>query len=255
MRFSVWRVRCPAQVLANRPDIVREDYMNELCVLQDDVPPFPDEQASCLVVAGLCCCRMRRCWHERCYVRSFALLKALIFACPSPAAGLCHHRGVSGPSAGRGVLLHFGAARGSGLAGTGERSAGQCPSRKLPPPSLRSWQCSRQAGCTTLSMLALAFCFTSNCRRVPLCALPPQLYKAVLLLPPFNEHRPSSLVSLNSWHTVHTHRCTRRCCGRRGRTWRSRCVVEAVGACNGRPECFHVLALLKWRWLPLFCAS
>ena len=36
----------PVQVLANRPDIVREDYMNELCVLQDDVPPFPDEQAS-----------------------------------------------------------------------------------------------------------------------------------------------------------------------------------------------------------------
>lgn len=33
-----------AQVLANRPDIVREDYMNELCVLQDDVPPFPDDQ-------------------------------------------------------------------------------------------------------------------------------------------------------------------------------------------------------------------
>ena len=30
------------QVLASRPDIVREDYMNELCVLQDDVPPFPD---------------------------------------------------------------------------------------------------------------------------------------------------------------------------------------------------------------------
>jgi len=33
------------QVLANRPDIVREDYMNELCVLQDDVPPFPDKEA------------------------------------------------------------------------------------------------------------------------------------------------------------------------------------------------------------------
>ena len=30
------------QVLASRPDIVREDYMNELCVLQDDVPSFPD---------------------------------------------------------------------------------------------------------------------------------------------------------------------------------------------------------------------
>lgn len=33
------------QVLANRPDILRQDYMNELCVLQDDVPQFPDEQA------------------------------------------------------------------------------------------------------------------------------------------------------------------------------------------------------------------
>lgn len=31
------------QVLANRPDIIREDYMNELCVLQDDVPAFPNE--------------------------------------------------------------------------------------------------------------------------------------------------------------------------------------------------------------------
>uniref|UniRef100_A0A7R9YW22 Protein kinase domain-containing protein n=1 Tax=Chlamydomonas euryale TaxID=1486919 RepID=A0A7R9YW22_9CHLO len=33
------------QVLASRPDIVREDYMAELCLLQDDVPSFPDEQA------------------------------------------------------------------------------------------------------------------------------------------------------------------------------------------------------------------
>ncbi|CAM6086368.1 unnamed protein product [Calypogeia fissa] len=33
------------QVLANRPDIVREDYMNELCTLQDDVPAFPSEEA------------------------------------------------------------------------------------------------------------------------------------------------------------------------------------------------------------------
>jgi predicted unusual protein kinase regulating ubiquinone biosynthesis (AarF/ABC1/UbiB family) len=31
------------QVLANRPDIVREDYMNELCTLQDDVPAFPNK--------------------------------------------------------------------------------------------------------------------------------------------------------------------------------------------------------------------
>ena len=33
------------QVLANRPDIVRADYMEQLCKLQDDVPPFPNEQA------------------------------------------------------------------------------------------------------------------------------------------------------------------------------------------------------------------
>ena len=32
------------QVLANRPDIVREDFMNELCTLQDDVPPFSDDE-------------------------------------------------------------------------------------------------------------------------------------------------------------------------------------------------------------------
>jgi predicted unusual protein kinase regulating ubiquinone biosynthesis (AarF/ABC1/UbiB family) len=29
------------QVLANRPDIVRADYMEQLCKLQDDVPSFP----------------------------------------------------------------------------------------------------------------------------------------------------------------------------------------------------------------------
>jgi predicted unusual protein kinase regulating ubiquinone biosynthesis (AarF/ABC1/UbiB family) len=33
------------QVLANRPDILRQDYMDELCVLQDDVPSFPDDIA------------------------------------------------------------------------------------------------------------------------------------------------------------------------------------------------------------------
>lgn len=33
------------QVLANRPDVVRADYMAELTLLQDDVPAFPDEQA------------------------------------------------------------------------------------------------------------------------------------------------------------------------------------------------------------------
>lgn len=33
------------QVLANRPDIIREDYMNELCILQDDVPAFPNKVA------------------------------------------------------------------------------------------------------------------------------------------------------------------------------------------------------------------
>ena len=50
------------QVLASRPDIVREDYMNELCTLQDDVPSFPDtevslaamRQTSCGSATGLC---------------------------------------------------------------------------------------------------------------------------------------------------------------------------------------------------------
>jgi predicted unusual protein kinase regulating ubiquinone biosynthesis (AarF/ABC1/UbiB family) len=33
------------QVLANRPDIVRSDYMVELCELQDNVPAFPNSEA------------------------------------------------------------------------------------------------------------------------------------------------------------------------------------------------------------------
>ena len=41
------------QVLASRPDIVREDYMNELCTLQDDVPPFPDDEAFAILEAEL----------------------------------------------------------------------------------------------------------------------------------------------------------------------------------------------------------
>ena len=41
------------QVLANRPDILREDYMNELCVLQDDVPSFPDAEAFAMIEAQL----------------------------------------------------------------------------------------------------------------------------------------------------------------------------------------------------------
>lgn len=34
------------QVLASRPDIVRADYMEELCTLQDDVPSFADDIVS-----------------------------------------------------------------------------------------------------------------------------------------------------------------------------------------------------------------
>ena len=43
------------QVLASRPDIVREDYMNELCTLQDDVPSFSDQQ-----VCSLPCTKMHQ---------------------------------------------------------------------------------------------------------------------------------------------------------------------------------------------------
>eukprot|EP00193_Tetraselmis_chui_P021946 CAMPEP_0177771094 /NCGR_PEP_ID=MMETSP0491_2-20121128/11349_1 /TAXON_ID=63592 /ORGANISM="Tetraselmis chuii, Strain PLY429" /LENGTH=659 /DNA_ID=CAMNT_0019288501 /DNA_START=263 /DNA_END=2242 /DNA_ORIENTATION=- len=41
------------QVLANRPDIVRQDFMDELCILQDDVPAFPDEEAYAIIEADL----------------------------------------------------------------------------------------------------------------------------------------------------------------------------------------------------------
>jgi len=41
------------QVLANRPDIVRQDFMDELCVLQDDVPAFPCDQAFAIMEEDL----------------------------------------------------------------------------------------------------------------------------------------------------------------------------------------------------------
>uniref|UniRef100_A0A061QZG1 Ser thr abc1 family n=1 Tax=Tetraselmis sp. GSL018 TaxID=582737 RepID=A0A061QZG1_9CHLO len=41
------------QVLANRPDIVRQDFMEELCVLQDDVPAFPDSEAFAIMESDL----------------------------------------------------------------------------------------------------------------------------------------------------------------------------------------------------------
>ena len=37
------------QALANRPDIVREDYMQELCLLQDQVPFFDNEEAMAIL--------------------------------------------------------------------------------------------------------------------------------------------------------------------------------------------------------------
>jgi len=43
------------QVLANRPDIVRADYMEQLCKLQDDVPPFPNDQAFRIMEEELGC--------------------------------------------------------------------------------------------------------------------------------------------------------------------------------------------------------
>ena len=41
------------QVLANRPDIVRSDYMEELCKLQDDVPAFENEVAFRIIESEL----------------------------------------------------------------------------------------------------------------------------------------------------------------------------------------------------------
>lgn len=41
------------QVLANRPDIIRMDYMQELTLLQDRVPPFPNDQAFAIMEEDL----------------------------------------------------------------------------------------------------------------------------------------------------------------------------------------------------------
>ncbi|GAB5366906.1 hypothetical protein AAMO2058_001184100 [Amorphochlora amoebiformis] len=41
------------QVLANRPDILREDYMNELTKLQDDVPAFKNDLAFSIIEENL----------------------------------------------------------------------------------------------------------------------------------------------------------------------------------------------------------
>lgn len=41
------------QVLANRPDVLRADYMNELVILQDDVPAFPNEQAMAIIEGSI----------------------------------------------------------------------------------------------------------------------------------------------------------------------------------------------------------
>ena len=41
------------QLLANRPDVIRADYMEELCVLQDDVPPFADNEAFDIIERNL----------------------------------------------------------------------------------------------------------------------------------------------------------------------------------------------------------
>ncbi|XRA98415.1 ABC1-like kinase 8 [Pycnococcus provasolii] len=41
------------QVLANRPDILRADFMAEMAVLQDDVPAFPDDVAFAIIEKNL----------------------------------------------------------------------------------------------------------------------------------------------------------------------------------------------------------
>ena len=41
------------QVLANRPDIIRADYMDELTKLQDKVPPFSSDIAFKMMEEGL----------------------------------------------------------------------------------------------------------------------------------------------------------------------------------------------------------
>lgn len=70
------------QVLANRPDIMRQDFMNELCTLQDDVPSFPDEMVGCLLVTNdfLVIVLMHLCSSE--YSSSFG--RSIKVLCPVP---------------------------------------------------------------------------------------------------------------------------------------------------------------------------
>ena len=51
-------------MLASRPDIVREDYMNELCTLQDDVPSFQDTEVCWLGQAHAANCVLL--WRSTC---------------------------------------------------------------------------------------------------------------------------------------------------------------------------------------------
>ena len=45
------------QVLANRPDIIRQDYMDELCVLQARTHVLQPLLALCMFAS--CCCLLR----------------------------------------------------------------------------------------------------------------------------------------------------------------------------------------------------
>jgi hypothetical protein len=68
------------QVLASRPDIIREDYMNELCILQDDVPPFPDEQVYNVKASPAFTCPLHASLHCKSEVRRSNLFWWLNFS-------------------------------------------------------------------------------------------------------------------------------------------------------------------------------
>ncbi len=64
------------QVLANRPDIMREDYMNELCTLQDDVPSFANKVRASISMSRSSQFSSQHTFFEVCF-STFEVLKAI----------------------------------------------------------------------------------------------------------------------------------------------------------------------------------
>lgn len=214
----------PLQVLANRPDIVREDYMNELCVLQDDVPPFPDEQVGGLVghraaVGGRAAVAVGNHTLAALQQQQLPACRALFRPpppthTPSPtimSAGVCPDRGVPGPPSGPGLFLHQRAPHRGGIPGPGK-----CVLNRSLHIGCIDPKCMLLFGGAKFKVLPTISSDVAGMgmRRRATCARA--------------HHPPTDTRHTTTPHPylIHPDRCTRQYCGRQARTWRSRCSVR-----------------------------